>query len=76
MIEDLIALGDIESNLVSMRKDANESKSNKSWNDVTYDQMKKYGYEAGDVDRVRTREAAELEVIKKKIAEMTAKYRQ
>jgi hypothetical protein len=75
MTEDLIGLGDIESNLVRMRKDANESKSNKSWNDVTYEQMKKYGYENSDVDDTRKREGKELETIKQKIAEMTAKYR-
>jgi hypothetical protein len=61
MIADLIGLGDIESNLVRMRKDANESKSNKSWNDVTYEQMKKYGYENSEVDAMREREAKELE---------------
>jgi hypothetical protein len=75
MTEDLIGLGDIESNLVRMRKDANESKSNKSWNDVTYEQVKKYGYENNDVDDMREREGKELETIKQKIAEMTAKYR-
>jgi len=75
MTQDLIGLGDIESNLVRMRKDANESKSNKSWNDAIYEQMKKYGYENSDVDAMREREAKELETIKQKIAEMTAKYR-
>jgi hypothetical protein len=75
MTEDLIGLGDIESNLVRMRKDANESKSNKSWNDVTYEQMKKYGYESNDVEDMRRREGTELATIKQKIAEITAKYR-
>ena len=75
MTEDLIGLGDVESNLVRMRKDANESKSNKSWDDVTYEQLKKYGYENSEVDDMRKREEKELETIKQKIAEMMAKYR-
>jgi hypothetical protein len=73
---ELQALGDMEKNLVRMRHDANSAmKSNKSWEDITYDQARKYQYSPSDVDKMRKSEAEALTVIKDKIAELTARFK-
>jgi hypothetical protein len=75
MTADLVALGDIPENLMRMRKDANESKGSKSWNQITYAQMKRFGYEHRDVDAARAAEAKALSSILKMIGEMTDRYK-
>jgi len=73
---DLKGLGDIQENLVRMRGDFNSGvKSNKSWGDLTYDQAKRFGYGAADVDKMRGREGKALSTIKQKIADLTAQYK-
>ncbi len=75
MTADLVALGDIPENLLRMRADANGFKSNKSWNAITYEQMKRFGYENSDVNAARAAEAKALSLIKKMIDEMTERYK-
>lgn len=75
MIADLVALGDLESNLVRMRADANGFKGNKSWEEITYDQVKQFSYESTDVDAMRLRGAKELEMIKAAIADLVKRYK-
>lgn len=76
MKSELRALGDMEENLVRMRHDANSGmKSNKSWNDLTYEQAKPFGYTNTDVDKIRGREATALAIIKDKIASLTAHFK-
>lgn len=73
---DIAALGDVEENLVRMQAKANsaEAKWNKSWHDLTYEQVAPYGYKPADLDRMRSLEDAALESIKKRIADLTSKY--
>ncbi|MFC5144545.1 eCIS core domain-containing protein [Streptomyces aureoversilis] len=70
----LKGLGDRSSNLYAMRRDANLMKSNKSWEDVTYQQAQKFGYSVADVDKMRRLEKAELAEITREVEGMTAKY--
>jgi hypothetical protein len=76
MKEDLKALGDFEDNLVRMQAKPNSAvKSNKSWHEITYDQVKPYGYRPADVDKMRGLEDTALQAIKDRIAKLTADYR-
>ena len=54
ILEDLVSIGDIEENLVRMRKDANEFKSDKSWHEILPQEVRKYDYTPADVAHWRT----------------------
>jgi hypothetical protein len=75
MLDDLAKLGDIPTNLKRMRWDANNFKNNRSWNEITYQDAKRFGYEAADVDAMRVLENAELKTILEGIAKLTEKYK-
>jgi hypothetical protein len=77
MTRALIDLGDRPGNLVRMRADANQSamKSNRSWEEITPDQAKEFGYEWAHIEKMRDREAGSRAAIKKRILEMTDDYR-
>jgi hypothetical protein len=75
MTDALVALGDDQANLVRMRSDANLMKSNRSWDDISYEDAKKFDYEKSDVDAMRTREHESLARILKAIRELTEKYK-
>jgi hypothetical protein len=71
----LIALGDIPENLVRMRADANNFKSAKAWKDMTLDEVKKFGYDKDDYDRMVKREAGMLGDIKAQILALANEYK-
>lgn len=61
-------LGDVESNLMRMRRDANQMmKSDRSWNDISYSEASKYGYTQEMVEKMRTTENAQRALIRDKI---------
>lgn len=72
---ELKALGDMPENLVRMRAAPNSAmKSNKSWNDITYDQAKAHGYDVADVDAMRLKEGKALDSIKQRIADLHKRF--
>ena len=77
MTADLVALGDRPNNLVRMNAAANGSalKGSKSWQDISYQDAKRFGYEPTDVDAMRLKEAASLNAIRQEGADLTARYR-
>jgi hypothetical protein len=75
MTRDLIAIGDKPYNLVRMSGPANSGvKGSRYWSDITYDEVKRFGYEAADVDRMRAQEGRTLERLLQDIADLTRKY--
>ena len=70
-----MALGDIPENLVRMDRGANGRKSNRSWEEITYDEMKEFGYDAADVNRMRIQEKKALEIILGRIADITQEFK-
>ena len=71
----LIDLGDIPDNLVRMRADANNFKSAKAWKDMSLDELKKFGYDDKDYERMVKREADMLTLIKAQILALANEYR-
>jgi hypothetical protein len=74
IVADLVKLGDIPENLLKMRAGANSSKKNRSWEDVSVAEMKKFDYDLNHLMRLRADEARALPIIMKAIAEMVTRY--
>jgi hypothetical protein len=75
MEQALSDLGDIPENLVRMDRGANGRKSNRSWEQITYGEMKEFGYDAPDVNRMRIQEKKALQIILERIADITQEFK-
>lgn len=63
-------IGDFQDNLIRMKASANSSKRERSWNAITYQEAKEYGYTASEVDKIREKEAAAFREIVDKLKNM------
>jgi hypothetical protein len=74
IVNELVDIGDIQENLVRMRKDANEFKSDKSWHDIITSDVEKFGYKFDDIKKMRDKYDSVKPIIRKRIRDISAKY--
>lgn len=75
MTKDLVDLGDKPYNLKRMNWRANSVvKGSRSWAQITYDEVREFGYKPADVDAMRAAEAKALGKILGEIDDLTKRY--
>jgi hypothetical protein len=75
MVDELVALGDMEANLLRISAKANGAKSDRSWHGISYDEAREFGYTRADVDAYRIEEDKILEELRRRIPELTNRYK-